>query len=197
MGVFISTHLLKVALCFTVLFAGCIGLIRAQPYDDSELRTFLAPPEGCPAPCFMGIRPGITTYDEALAILRAHRWIGEISVPQAGSVTWRWNGLQPPVLNARRENFGGDYAGYIRFNSDNTVLGVTVPTRIRFGDISLFFGKPHLFDHLTIRIEGVDFKRSQYCVGRPPYYWHTPVMISSWDYSRFGGTGFGVGPDCV
>lgn len=44
-----------------VFFSAVLLLIHAQPYDDSQLRAFLTPPEGCPAPCFMGIRPGITT----------------------------------------------------------------------------------------------------------------------------------------
>lgn len=61
--------MLKFGGVFTLLFTLCIALIRVQPYDDSELRAFLTPPEGCPAPCFMGIRPGVTTMEEAVAIL--------------------------------------------------------------------------------------------------------------------------------
>lgn len=61
--------LLRPILLLTLLAALPIFAIRAQRYDDSELRAFLTPPEGCPPPCFMGIRPGVTTVDEALAIL--------------------------------------------------------------------------------------------------------------------------------
>jgi hypothetical protein len=55
-------------------------LIRAQPYDDRALREFLTPPEGCPAPCFMGIRPGVTTAEEAEQLLAAQSIIrrGEV-----------------------------------------------------------------------------------------------------------------------
>ncbi len=72
---------LKPALLFTLLFAACIGIIRAQPYDDSELRAFLTPPSGCAMPCFMGIRPGVTTADEAIAILEAHEWVSNVNPP--------------------------------------------------------------------------------------------------------------------
>jgi len=48
--------------------------MHAQPYDDHELRQLLLP-DGCPAPCFMGIRPGVTTQDEAIKILEASDWV--------------------------------------------------------------------------------------------------------------------------
>jgi hypothetical protein len=67
------------AILLTLLFAACIGIIRAQPYDNSDLSAFLTPPEGCPMPCFMGIRPGVTTVEEAIAILEAHEWIDTVS----------------------------------------------------------------------------------------------------------------------
>ncbi len=58
------------ALLLSGLFLLPVLLIRAQPYDDGGLRAFLTPPEDCPAPCFMGIRPGVTTTEEALEILK-------------------------------------------------------------------------------------------------------------------------------
>jgi hypothetical protein len=68
---------LKAVFALTVLSALCIVLTRAQSYDDSEVRIFLTPPDGCPAPCFMGIRPGVTTLEEATAILSAMGWRAE------------------------------------------------------------------------------------------------------------------------
>lgn len=61
--------MIKLALLLSAVCLVPLALIRAQPYDDSELRAFLTPPEGCPAPCFMGIRPGVTTVEEALDLL--------------------------------------------------------------------------------------------------------------------------------
>lgn len=63
--------LLKIALLLTLFFAACIGLIRAQPYDDRELHEFLTPPDGCPAPCWQGIHPGETRLNTAAAIIEA------------------------------------------------------------------------------------------------------------------------------
>jgi hypothetical protein len=55
-----TNTLLKVALALIITIAIPLLFIHAQAFDDSELRAFLTPPEGCPAPCFMGIRPGET-----------------------------------------------------------------------------------------------------------------------------------------
>ncbi len=62
-------YLLRWMLILSGLFLLPVLLIRAQPYDDGELRAFLTPPDGCPAPCFMGIRPGVTTVEEVLDLL--------------------------------------------------------------------------------------------------------------------------------
>src|SRR5690606_25048567 len=91
--------LLRPILLLTLLAALTIVLIRAQPYDDSDLRAFLTPPEGCPAPCFMGIRPGVTTVEEAIAILEGHEWVTNLVVDLdtnelypppniSGTITW-------------------------------------------------------------------------------------------------------------
>src|SRR5215468_1742980 len=60
-----------------VLFATVPILAHAQPYDDHDLRKLLLP-EGCPAPCFMGIRPGVTTTDEAVKLLEKSGWAEHI-----------------------------------------------------------------------------------------------------------------------
>jgi hypothetical protein len=59
---------LRLSLPLILLFTAALAVIRAQPYDDHELRELLLP-AGCPAPCFMGIRPGVTTVEEAVKIL--------------------------------------------------------------------------------------------------------------------------------
>ncbi len=71
----IIRSLCRAALLLSVVFLLPVLLIRAQPYDDSDLRAFLTPPEDCPAPCFMDIRPGMTTAEEAVSILDAHPWV--------------------------------------------------------------------------------------------------------------------------
>ncbi len=88
---------LRLTLIPIVLFTAVLLVIRALPYDDHELRELLLP-EGCPAPCLMGIRPGITTMDEAAAILEANPWVGQIEKESNGfnnTIKWTWNDRIP------------------------------------------------------------------------------------------------------
>jgi hypothetical protein len=55
----------RAAGCMTLLLVTPILLIRAQPYDNSALRSVLMP-DGCAPPCFMGLRPGESTLNEAI-----------------------------------------------------------------------------------------------------------------------------------
>jgi hypothetical protein len=128
----------KIAAILTLLFTVCIGLIRAQPYDDSQLRAFLTPPEGCPMPCFMGIRPGVTSFDDAKAIIERHAWTGnEVVVHRLDTLLWNWSGLQPQWIEGqyRRGSLG-------RNINTNLVGGILIGTHIRFGDMWLLLGKP-------------------------------------------------------
>ena len=80
-----------------LLFSATLLLIHAQPYDDHELRELLLP-EGCLAPCLMGIRPGVTTMDEAVAILQANKWVAQIKKESNGfgdTIKWTWNNQIP------------------------------------------------------------------------------------------------------
>src|SRR5262249_36733781 len=86
-----------------VIFTAALLLAHTQPLDDHELRELLLP-EGCPAPCFMGIRPGVTTEDDAIAIIKASKWIDHRSIhilemksypnstvgEQSSLIEWRW-----------------------------------------------------------------------------------------------------------
>lgn len=123
-------------------------LIRARPYDDSQLRALLTPPDGCPAPCFMGIRPGISSADEAFAILRDHAWVDSDGEDYAESlrtylarsapfsrraVDWRWRAVSSPVLVSApgRLNMAGEQ-----------VESVLLRTSLRWGDVLLALGDP-------------------------------------------------------
>lgn len=77
-------------------FSAAVLVIHAQPYDDAAVRALLMP-SGCPAPCFLGIRPGLTTLADALRILQAHPWVGMVyPIHEPPTVIyWDWNGRQP------------------------------------------------------------------------------------------------------
>jgi hypothetical protein len=139
--------LLRLALLLTLLVVLPIALIRAQPYDDSDLRAFLTPPEGCPAPCFTGIRPGVTTTEEAIAILEAHEWVASVGedyvktalsegkpVPLEPYIHWTWSGSQPNWIDSNLNS---------RFlDGDRQVYAINIDTHIRLGDILLTYGMP-------------------------------------------------------
>jgi hypothetical protein len=126
---------LKLALILTLIFAVCIGLIRAQPYDDSELRAFLTPPDGCPMPCFMGVRPGVTTADEAIAILEAHEWVEGTNFNQNAIFITQWTGLQPNFVET-------SYRSYQVNLREGVVSSIAVTTTISAADIQLLLGVP-------------------------------------------------------
>jgi len=91
----------RVYLCLAILpillFTAGQMLIHAQSYDDHELRQLLLP-NGCPAPCFMGIRPGVTTVEETLKLLEESGWVDQIE-NQTLSISWSWNGKQPRFID--------------------------------------------------------------------------------------------------
>ncbi len=97
---------LKCVPLLTFIFAALVGLIRARPYDDSELHAILVPSDGCALPCFMGIRPGITTVQEAYDLLERHPWVDHVkqhiwfSGPNNNLFSWTWSGQQPAFINS-------------------------------------------------------------------------------------------------
>lgn len=131
--------------CFAVLtaiFALSIALIRAQPYDDSELRAFLLPPEGCPAPCWQGIRPGETYAADVMTLLKKHPWVHSVhhenySTFSNGYIRWQWSALRPSMID---ENDPTNL-----WFDDSTTQNFHMLTDIRFGDLWLILGTPDGF----------------------------------------------------
>jgi len=125
----------------TLLFSVCIGLIRAQPHDTRVIRDFLAPPEGCAMPCFIGIRPGTTTLDDAMRILSQNAWIGGVSVPgefdvenRSGFLYWHWSGEQPAFIDTMRSSRMRVYRG--------VVDSISIQTNAPFGEVWMSLDQP-------------------------------------------------------
>jgi len=126
---------LKFAPLLTFIFAALVGFIHARPYDGSQLQAILVPSDGCALPCFMGIRPGVTTRQEAVAILQAHPWVAQTNLESdqlsiTSAVTWDWSGLQPAFINAAS---GGELR-----TAGNMVTAIYVSLAIPFGDFLLW-----------------------------------------------------------
>ena len=125
------------------LFVFPVLLIHAQPYDDSELRAFLMPPEGCPAPCFMGIRPGVTTVNDARGFLQAQPSLADTV------------GLNPPFGLRFRANHPHDLIAdsiYSYLEMQNGIVRwLRVHTNISVGEIWAAYGQP---DWATAALRG-------------------------------------------
>jgi hypothetical protein len=168
------------ALLVTALFAGMIGLIHAQPYEDHDLRAFLQP-EGCAAPCFMDIRPGATRADAAYLILEHHPWVSEIhAYADFGVIAWTWSGRQPDWIDASKTGTLSITRGM--------VYSMQVYSKIPFGDIWLMYGNP--ITYTFVQSEGAAPASAfaildahfQYIVGSAVMcqrrFWNAAVQIS-------------------
>jgi hypothetical protein len=116
------------------VFFAVMLFIRAQPYDDHDLRALLMP-DDCEMPCFMGIRPGVTTVDEAMHILEASGWVKEINSQKYSSSTvfhWTWNGHRPQIID---EVGPGSVSA-----KGGTITSLTIRTTMRLGDILMNYG---------------------------------------------------------
>jgi hypothetical protein len=131
----------KFGLALTLLFASVATLIQRAPYHAPALRALLLP-DDCPIPCFIGIQPGVTTADEAIAILRRHPWINHPSLTirlnnrpdpgEPGFVIWE----APPTSGLFSLRRG-------RLNLEGTlVTSVQIFTDITWADSWLVLGRP-------------------------------------------------------
>lgn len=81
----LTSIILRVTGCaFTVmlvLVGGMIAITHTRPYADIGVRDLLMP-SGCESPCFLGIRPGVTTQAEAVTLLESHAWVASIAHTQ-------------------------------------------------------------------------------------------------------------------
>src|SRR5262245_42221812 len=58
-----------------LIFTAAMVLMRLPPYEDGRLRAFLTPPMDCDAPCWLGVRPGVSTLTASGQILQHNAWI--------------------------------------------------------------------------------------------------------------------------
>ena len=131
----------QTALIVAGLLTVGVLLIRAQPYDDTELRVFLTPAEDCPSPCLLEITPGMAAQN-ALGIIRNHPWIAEIYDEQydrrteSGGVEWVWSELVGAFVNRRINGQINFYAG--------RVASIRIETHIALWEALLVYGQPRL-----------------------------------------------------
>lgn len=138
---------LKPAILLSVLFALPIFFIRSLPYNDRASQALIQ--EGCPAPCFLGIRPGESTMQFAFYTLDAHDWVAtraenfpsqvqqavfyDAAVPRI-HIEWRWTKALPAWVNEAQN-------GSLTLE-DRGVRDITIDTRLLLGEVVLAFGEP-------------------------------------------------------
>ena len=137
----------RYAVTLTAFFLLPVLLIHAQPDDSGTIKAFLALPEGCPAPCFMGIRPGETTLSELGTILNHQAWIvpGSAYNPEflGGSLyTWRWTETAPSWIEHTAES--------AVLVSGQQVTSIVIETTIPWGKLLLSLGRP---DRYRLRVK--------------------------------------------
>ncbi len=130
--------LLRLLLLMMIVCALPVLLIRAQAYEDHDLRAFLTPPADCPAPCFMSIRPGVTTAQDAVAVLEANPWIKTINFdsdyPQDQIIWWEWGPTPPDFI---------DPGVWGRMDvRDGRAARVRVGLKAPYGDVALIVSMP-------------------------------------------------------
>ena len=184
--------LLKPILPLMLLFTTVIGLVYALPgEDDNLLESLIVPPDGCRAPCWQGIQPGVTPVNEAIERLEANPWIDHLIITESfgathnGFIGWVWSGQQPAPIDGRLR--GAMWVSY------DVVQSVRIPTTIPFGALWLRFHRPaqgsfhlaldaHAMDYVVLHIAVYrDYKFVAWsevsCPLSPASFWSAPMYI--------------------
>jgi hypothetical protein len=186
-----TIHLiLKLVATLTALLAACIGLIRAQPYDDDELTAFLHTKD-CATPCFMGIRPGETNTQQAVALLERHPWVEKVTQhiwfggPATSLYSWSWSGQQPALIDASVPGV---------FSTRNNIIDVLqVPTTISLGDFwlhdrperGMIANEPGELSYTAIYQNGaLEVQTVLFCPLRLTTFWQAPSHMQMSIYVR-------------
>ncbi len=177
------------------LFSALLLLIHAQPYNDHGLHQLLVP-DGCPAPCFMGIRPDVTTEDEVLPLISANTWVADAQkyISVTYDVVWRWRQGTPEYL----ESISPPASFGLRSELGVTKLwvsSISYSTRYTLGDVVLAWGLPSTSLLTLLNPSGaaslsipaniaLDYQQEGFIATiflSCPYtadLWHTPVRIT-------------------
>ena len=182
-------RLLIVAAALTLGFALLAGILRAGATDDEGLRAFLLPPEDCPAPCWQGIRPGVSSADEAEMLLLKNAWVTAVNRAST-HISWRWSGSQPAYIDANAQG--------ILYLANERVATLSVGLSVPFGEIWTLLGVPHsaimvrpvsrstAYQIANYSPLGVEIVSSLRCPARPAAFWagETALRLGTHTFSE-------------
>ncbi|MBA3869066.1 MAG: hypothetical protein H0X30_07925 [Anaerolineae bacterium] len=180
---------IRCALVALIITSLAILLVRAQPPND-DLRQM--PANNCLSSCFMGIHPGVTTFEEAVKLLKAHPWVSKVTSDDPNQLGWLWSDQAPNFLQNAAVNPVYPVNDEIIFE-DGVVSTININTRLTFGDIALAWKYPDesqlvlpglmigedssVLSVINIKYEGFQVIGTLKC----PYtthIWQTPIHIS-------------------
>ncbi len=138
-----------------------IAIINVQAYDDSDLRALLTSSVDCPEPCFLGIRPGVTSFDRAIRILETHDWVDQLDLTDRYNnrwtfALWQWNGSQALLPHTSDQN---SLSAGIEASGDLSVYTAITPVEVWW-----LYGPPKWVQQ--VKING---GREQYIFGYPDH----------------------------
>ncbi|MEM6528698.1 MAG: hypothetical protein AAF653_10410, partial [Chloroflexota bacterium] len=123
----------RAILILTAVNLTLIASIRAQDEHYPALESVLMPPADCNMPCFLGIEIGETRASEAIAMLEAHPYVGDVQLHDADdrqvySVRWYWAEDAPRYLAGFRNNV-------MELDAREVVSGMTMYVFIPTGQV--------------------------------------------------------------
>ncbi len=132
--------LMIVALVLTAVFALVLGVLRLQPKAHTLESAF----GGCSSPCWYGMQPGITSYDETAARFDAIGWKSDSAfcrVLSSGCTDFRW----------WNPNQMGEWAGVHFYIRQLNGIAIQSPGLI-FGQLMQALGAPQIaYQYLDAR----------------------------------------------
>lgn len=182
----VSLLVLRLIVALGLPFAVLVTIIRAQPYHDDNLDGFVGAETDCPMPCFLGIRPNVTRYDEAGERLRANPWVAGVTLDSDDpyKIRWRWNGTQPALFDTA-------VPGELIRDNDNLITSIRVGTRIPYASTWLelgMVGRGYMVPRYSRALYGLHYRTEAdytlYLMACPAYFrtfWGRRVVIEYGD----------------
>lgn len=164
------TRLLRLCCLFSLSFAALLGVFRLQANDDREQQAFIAFPQRCETPCFLGLRPGYTFIDTAVRTLDRHTWVVDLNngvglMSGSGELTWRWSENAPDMINTA-------FPGQVRI-TDGIVSAIIIEMRAPVGIWQRIVSAP------PASASGVRWllRPRAECLTSPALYWSAPARL--------------------
>lgn len=128
----------------------------------------------------MGMQPGVTTRNQALALLQAHPWVSEVSTTDP-YVLWVWSGAQPAFIAA-------ETPGQVVIDNRHLVGEIHIDTHVTLSQLWLALGLPksgytayqpngRLMHHVDYASSGFSASLWMDCPAQLGDFWHAEVKF--------------------